>query len=108
VSSERTAPGGPDSIVLRHMQSMRRDFAAVLENQRRDRELLVRLFDHIERGFARVDTALADIRHEVGDLKSDVLLLENNLLTRHNELLGVVLRLDEMDVERDGPEASKP
>ena len=74
----------------------------MLENQRRDRELIVRLDRHMEERFARlesrfthVDDSFKDARRELHDIRSDLILIENGLLTRHNEILDVVRRLDE-------------
>lgn len=86
-----------DNLTLRHLRSLRRDMAAVLENQARDRQLITRLA-------ARMDQSVGEIRRDIADLRGDVVLLENGLLNRHNELLSVMRRLDDVDVPggRDG------
>lgn len=82
-----------ESLTLRHLRSLRRDMAAVLENQARDRQLITRLA-------ARMDQSVGEIRRDIADLRGDVVLLENGLLSRHNEILAVMRRLDDIDRPR--------
>ncbi len=87
----------PDNLVLVQLRGMRREMAAILENQRRDRELITRLALRVDQGFARVDEAFVDLRRDIGEIRSDMVRLENGLLDRHTEILDVVRRLDEIE-----------
>lgn len=86
-------PPPPEDLVLRQLQGLRREFAAVLENQRRDRELILRLTSRMEEG-------LESLRRDLRDVRSDIVLLENGMLTRQNEILTVVRRLEESGLTR--------
>ncbi len=93
----------PNNLVLVQLRGMRREMAAILDNQRRDRELITRLALRVDQGFARVDEALADLRRDIGEIRSDMVQLENGLLNRHTEILDVVRRLDEIGLPAERP-----
>ena len=79
----------PDNnLVLRQLQGIRREFAAVLENQSRDRELIIRLHRRIDEGFDKLNQDLREARN-------DLFSMENKILNRDNEILEIVRRLDE-------------
>lgn len=78
-----------DNLTSRYLRTLRRDMTAVLENQARDRQL-------VTRRAARIDQSVGEIRRDVADLRSDVVLLENGLLNRHNEILSVMRRMDDL------------
>ena len=82
----------PDNLVLVQLRGMRREMAAILENQRRDRELITRLALRVDQGFA-------DLRRDIGEIRSDMVQLENGLLNRHTEILDVMRRLDQAGQE---------
>ena len=63
-------PSDPANHTLHMLQGMRRELGAMLENQRRDRELITRLALSVEQGFG-------DVRRDISELKSDMVLLEN-------------------------------
>jgi hypothetical protein len=88
-------PADPTNLVLRQLQGLRREMAAVLENQRRDRELITRLTLNMDQLSLRVDNGFAKVRKEIGAIRSDLLMLENGPLNRHNEILYLVRRMDE-------------
>ncbi len=89
----------PNNLVLVQLRGMRREMAAILENQRRDRELITRLALRVDQGFARVDEALVDLRRDIGEIRSDIVQLENGLLNRHTEILDVMRRPDQAGQE---------
>jgi hypothetical protein len=76
------------SHVARQLQGERRELQAVLDNQARDRTMLVRFHDEVTRMRGGLDGVTRDVR----DLKADLLLIDNRLLSRHNGILGVLRR----------------
>ena len=62
----------PGNLVVVQLRGM----AAILENQRRNRELITRLALRVDQGFA-------DLRRNIGEIRSDMAQLENGLLNRH-------------------------
>lgn len=84
----------PGNLVLAQLRGVRKELAVVLENQARDRQLILRLSQRMEEGFGSLQRDMTDIR-------SDLTLLENNLLSRHNEILDLARRVDD-------PEAPTP
>jgi predicted nuclease with TOPRIM domain len=83
-----------ENLIIAQLQGIRRELAAMLENQLRDRQLITRLASRMEQGFG-------EVRRDIQDLRSDVTLLENSLLTRHNEMMQVMRRLDELGAPAD-------
>ena len=82
-------PPNPDNnLVLRQVQSMRREMHEMLERQARAIDLVARLGERMERGFD-------DVRRELREVNSDLVLMENRVLTAQSDILKVVLRLDE-------------
>jgi len=94
------APTPADNLVLRRLESMRRELSAFPEESVRDRQLLVRMYEEMTREFGRTRTDLGDLRKDVQELRSDMLLLENKLLNRHNEVLSLIERLDALEEQR--------
>jgi hypothetical protein len=84
----------PDNMVLLQLQGLRREMAAMLERQVRDRELVSKFFGEF---LAFREEARKDMR----ELKSDLITLENQMQNRHNEVLSVIRRLDTLGVPPD-------
>jgi hypothetical protein len=95
MTASTTVPDEADNLTLRYLRTMRRDITVVLENQARDRTLITRLA-------ARMDQSVGEIRRDISDLRSDVVLLENGLLNRHNEILSIIRRIDDLDAVLPG------
>jgi hypothetical protein len=72
---------------LAQLQAIRRELAAVRENQ-----------ETFSRQQVQVVEGLEELRRLVGHARSDIVQLEN--ITRHNEILSILNRLDESDRER--------
>ena len=85
------SPTPDNNLVLRQVQSLRREMHEMMERQARAIDLVNRLGDRVERGFD-------DVRRELRDVKSDLVLMENRVLTAQSDLLHVVRRMD------DGPD----
>jgi hypothetical protein len=84
----------PENLVLLQLQGMRREMAALLERQVRDRELMSKVYNELM-------AFRAETREEFRDVKTDLITLENQLLNRHNEVLSVIRRLDVLGAPPD-------
>ena len=73
----------PENLVLLQLQGIRREMAALLDRQVRDRELISKVYNEV-----------LSLRSEVREVKSDLITLENQMQNRHNEVLSVIRRLD--------------
>ena len=80
----------PESLVLLQLQGIRREMAAMLDRQVRDRELISKVYNEV-----------MSLRTEVRELKSDLLTVDNQMQKRHNEVLGVIRRLDTLGAPPD-------
>jgi predicted nucleic acid-binding Zn-ribbon protein len=80
----------PENLVLLQLQGIRREMAALLDRQVRDRELISKVYNEV-----------MSLRSEVRELKSDLLTVENQMQNRHNEVLGVIRRLDMLGAPPD-------
>lgn len=98
----------PENLVLRHLQGLRREMAALLEERARDRDLIIRLSAHMDDGFDAVRQSFDgvrknfdELRRDLREVKSDITLLENRLISRHSEVLTILRRLDAIGVPPD-------
>ncbi|HEY1300714.1 MAG TPA: hypothetical protein VGF07_09470 [Stellaceae bacterium] len=80
----------PEYAVLLQLQGKRREMAALLDRQVRDRELISKIYNEV-----------LSLRSEIRELKSDFVTLENQMQNRHNEVLGVIRRLDALGAPPD-------
>ena len=86
------SPTPDNNLVLRQVQSLRREMHAMMEPQARAIDLVSRLGERMERGFD-------DVRRDVREVKSDLILMENRVLTAQSDILRIVRRAD------DGPDS---
>ena len=100
----------PENLVLVQIRGVRRELAAVLENQARDRQLITRIWGELgelrqEVGQLRshTDQSFLTLNQTIQALRLDMISLENGLLNRHNEILAVMRRLDENGEAPDQP-----
>lgn len=84
----------PENLVLLQLQGIRRETAALLERQVRDRELISKVYNELL-GFR------SEVREEIREIKSDLILLENQMQNRHNEVLALIRRLDALGTPSD-------
>lgn len=84
----------PENLVLLQLQGIRREIAAMLERQVRDRELVTKVYNELL-GFR------SEVREDIREIKSDLVLLENQMQNRHNEVLAVIRRLDAIGAPPD-------
>jgi hypothetical protein len=83
-----TAASEPESLVIRHLQALRREIAAVAETQLL---MLKKLSRHDER-FAEIDRKLSEVANEVASL-------EIRDISWHGELFMVMPKLADVDSE---------
>jgi hypothetical protein len=84
----------PENLVLLQLQGIRREIAAMLERQVRDRELVTKVYNELL-GFR------SEVREDIREIKSDLVLLENQMQNRHNEVLALIRRLDAIGAPPD-------
>ena len=86
----------PENLTLAHLQALRRDQAAMLEQI----QTLARQMARIAETHVDVQRTMGDIKVTLTEMRSDILLLENLNITRHNEILGILHRLDETELQQ--------
>jgi SMC interacting uncharacterized protein involved in chromosome segregation len=87
----------PENLVLLQLQGLRREMAAMLERQVRDRELSSKVYNEI----SKLSTEIMALRADVREMRSDLILVENQMQNRHNEVPGVIRRLDALGAPSD-------
>jgi hypothetical protein len=80
----------PENLVLLQLHGIRREMAALLDRQVRDREPISKVYNEV-----------MSLRSEVRELKSDLLTVENQMQNRHKEVLSVIRRLDALGAAPD-------
>ncbi len=80
----------PENLMLLQLRGIRREMAALLDRQVPDRELISKVYNEV-----------MAVRSDVRELRSDLLTLENQMQNRHNEVRGVIRRLDALGAPPD-------
>ncbi len=88
-----------EDITLVHLRGLRREVAAVLENQATFAKQIVRLYEHVDR-------LTDEVRRDFQSVKSDILLLENQNISRHGGTINAIRRIEA--IERRGPSGGEP
>ena len=82
-----------EDITLVHLRGLRREVAALLENQATFSKQIVRLYEHVDR-------LTDEVRRDFQSVKSDIVMLENQNISRHDETINAIRRIEA--IERPG------
>jgi hypothetical protein len=88
-----------EGLTLVQLRGIRREIAAVLENQATFSKQIVRLYEH-------VDKLTDEVRADFKLMKSDIIALENQNISRHGETIEAIRRIE--DVERRNSRKGNP
>ncbi len=88
-----------EDITLVQLCGLRREVAALLENQATFAKQIVRLYEHVDR-------LTDEVRRDFQSVKSDIIMLENQNISRHGETINAIRRIEAM--ERRGPLQGEP
>lgn len=89
---ERPARPEPESLILRHLQALRREVQALLEAR----------LDNAK-NFQRINTRLDRIDEDMHILRNEVAALDIKDISRHGELLQVLRKLAHVHEDGAGP-----
>jgi hypothetical protein len=89
-----------DDIALVHLRGLRREVAALLENQATFSKQMVRLYDHVDRLSDDLRGLRDEVRRDFQSVKSDIVILENQNISRHGETINAIRRIEA--IERPG------
>ena len=76
-----------EDVTLVHLRGLRREVAALLENQTTFSKQMVRLHEHVER-------LTDEVRRDFQSVKSDIVMLENQNISRHGETISAIRRIE--------------
>ena len=82
-----------EDVALVHLRGLRREVAALLENQTIFSKQIVRLYEHVDR-------LTDEVRRDFQSVKSDIVMLENQNISRHDETINAIRRIEA--IERSG------
>jgi hypothetical protein len=82
-----------EDVALVHLRGLRREVAALLENQTIFSKQIVRLYEHVDR-------LTDEVRRDFQSVKSDIVMLENQNISRHDETINAIRRIEA--IERPG------
>jgi hypothetical protein len=82
-----------EDVALVHLRGLRREVAALLENQTIFSKQIVRLYEHVDR-------LTDEVRRDFQSVKSDIDMLENQNISRHDETINAIRRIEA--IERPG------
>ena len=89
-----------DDIALVHLRGLRREVAALLENQATFSKQMVRLYDHVDRLSDDLRGLRDEVRRDFQSVRSDIVMLENQNISRHGETINAIRRIEA--IERPG------
>ncbi|SRR5579863_1360668 len=95
-----------EDIPLVQLRGLRREVAALLENQTTFSKQIVRLYEHVDRLSDDVRSLADEVRRDFKSVKSDIIMLENQNISRHGETINALRRIE--SVERSGKSGSTP
>jgi hypothetical protein len=93
-----------EDIPLVQLRGLRREVAALLENQTTFSKQVVRLYEHVDRLSDDVRSLADEVRRDFKSGKSDIIMLENQNISRHGETINALRRIE--SVERSGKSGS--
>lgn len=82
-----------EDVTLVHLRGLRREVAALLENQTIFSKQIVRLYEHVDR-------LTDEVRRDFQSVKADIVMLENQNISRHGETINAIRRIEA--IERPG------
>jgi hypothetical protein len=88
-----------EDATLVQLRGLRREVAALLENQATFSKQMVRLYEH-------VDKLTDEVRRDFQSVKSDIIMLESQNISRHGETINAIRRIEA--IERPGRRKAAP
>jgi uncharacterized coiled-coil DUF342 family protein len=95
-----------EDIAPVQLRGLRREVAALLENQTTFSKQIVRLYEHVDRLSDDVRGLADEVRRDFKSVKSDIVMLENQNIPRHGETINALRRIE--SIERAGKSGSAP
>jgi hypothetical protein len=89
-----------EDVTLVHLRGLRREVAALLENQATFSKQMVRLYEHVDRLSDDLRGLRDEVRRDFQSVKSDIVMLENQNISRHGETINAIRRIEA--IERSG------
>ncbi len=91
--------GKLEDAALVQLRGLRREVAALLENQATFSKQVVRLYEH-------VDKLTDEVRRDFQSVKSGIIMLESQNISRHGETINAIRRIEA--IERPGRRKAAP
>ena len=85
---------------LVHLRGLRREVAALLENQATFSKQMVPVYEHVDRLSDDLRGLRDEVRRDFQSVKSDIVMLENQNISRHCETINAIRRIEA--IERSG------
>ena len=89
-----------EDVALVHLRGLRREVAALLENQATFSKQMVPLYEHVDRLSDDLRGLRDEVRRDFQSVKSDIVTLENQNISRHGETINAIRRIEA--IERSG------
>jgi hypothetical protein len=79
-----------EDLTLVQLRGLRREVAALLENQATFSKQIVRLYEHVDR-------LTDEVRRDFKSVNSDIIMLENQNISRHGETISALRRIEAIE-----------
>jgi hypothetical protein len=83
-----------EDITLVQLRGLRREVAALLENQATFSKQMVRLYEHVDKLSDEVRGLAVEVRRDFQSVKSDIIMLESQNISRHGETINAIRRIE--------------
>ena len=89
-----------EDVALVDLRGLRREVAALLENQATFSKQMVRLYEHVDRLSDDLRGLRDEVRRDFQSVKSDIVTPENQNISRHGETINAIRHIEA--IERPG------
>jgi hypothetical protein len=86
-----------EDVALVHLRGLRREVAALLENQATFSKQMVRLYEYVDRLSDDLRGLRGEVRRDFQSVKSDIVTLENQNISRHGETINAIRRIEAIE-----------
>jgi hypothetical protein len=95
-----------EDAALVQLRGLRREVAALLENQATFSKQVVRLYEHVDKLSDDLRGLTDEVRRDFQSVKSDIIMLESQDISRHGETINAIRRIEA--IERPGRRKAAP
>lgn len=83
-----------EDLTLAQLRGLRREVAALLENQDTLSKQIIRLYEHVDKLLDDMRGLTDEVRRDFQSVKSDIVMFESQNISRHRETINAIRRIE--------------